>query len=151
MLTGCRCCVQIVENVYMMSWSVSGVQGLKSNLGAKYQPVTQISCGSIHLYTVETDRVFCADGAHNLTFINQQKPLCRCCPTCHSKLRSTLSDPRGSSCGSWRASLIWRTPTDRCPDAPSSHLWRRTRDLWPDRSLNGLPCLPDWSPKGKQK
>ncbi len=57
--------------------------------------------------------------------------------------------PTGSSCGSWRASLIWRTPAGRSPDALYAHQSPHTRDLWPSHSLNGLPYPPDSWPTEK--
>lgn len=82
--------------------------------------------------------------------INHTLTACRCSQTCRSKLHSTLSDPTGSSYGSWRASLIWRRPAGRCPDVPYARQLQHTRDLWPGRSLNGPPCPPEWSPTEKR-
>lgn len=59
-------------------------------------------------------------------------------PTCHSRLYSTQSCPRGSSCGSEEWFRSWSRPAARDPGAPSSPQLPSTRGLSPARS-------PSWA------
>lgn len=77
-----------------------------------------------------TDSECCIWKVSNKWRRNNLEPL----PTCRSRLLSTQSCPRGSSCGSKGWFRSWSRPAVRDPYAPSSLQLQSTRGLSPARS-----------------
>lgn len=71
--------------------------------------------------------------------------------TCHSRPRSTPSDPRGSSSGSWSVCLTWNRPAGRDRAWFSAHPSQRRRDPWPGHSPAWPPFLQRCSPEARQQ